>query len=98
MNKRLPFSNYDNRSKIFLNVGLEKISETFILNYFDSDFFNVKRYFFCLFESNINRTHIPTYWDFVFPIVTLTESFFLFRNYKQSFAKSLFIKFGAWFC
>lgn len=84
------------KPKLFISIGLEKIRETFFLNYFAWDFFNLKRYLFVLVESNILWKNIASYWDFVFPIVCVTENFCLFWTAKQTFSKSLFIKFGAW--
>jgi len=51
--KNLLFSNFFFKPKLFINVGLEKIRETFFLDYFSKDFFNLKRYFYVLVESNI---------------------------------------------
>lgn len=94
--KNLLFSNFFFKPKLFINVGLEKIRETFFLDYFSKDFFNLKRYFYVLVESNILWKNLAFHWDFVFPIVGITENFVIFWTAKQTFSKSLFIKFGSW--
>ncbi len=85
-------------SKIYIynNITCNESIFTYT-NIFSKNFFNLKKNFFFLFETNIVNWKIESFWDFIFPVSTVTENFFLIKNYFARPTKSLFIKFGPWF-
>lgn len=89
---------YKNYSKVFLYSNITSTEGNFIYaNILSKDFFNLKKSFYFLFETNIINWKLDEFWDFIFPVSTITENFLLIKNYFARMTKSLFLKFGPWF-
>lgn len=93
---------YKNIEKNFSNIYfynnlISSKGNFFFETILSKNFYGLKKNFHLLFETNIVTKKVPNFWDSILPISTITENFFLTKNYFTWTTKSLFIKFGPWF-
>jgi hypothetical protein len=93
--KIFPFKfNKFNDNSSYYSVGNSTYKYSILFDFFRINFFNIKKGYFFLFESNIYTYEIAKHWDIIFPINLIGEGFFIFKNYFGFLVKSLFL----WFC